>query len=127
MFPTPIRTPVLDHFAACAKSAEVLYFPPFTPQEILNFYQSNARSIPFIVRRPLEGIKKIENTGHFNVLIMDSGSGVLGRPMQRALTRLQGLSDFRFFLSETFRCEADNVVHMKRDELFLNYFSSMEK
>lgn len=125
MFPIPVPTLVLERFFTCAKSADVLYFPPFTPQEQLRYYGGVAKQVPFIVRGP----KTRRDVGHddrFKVLIMDSGSGVLGRPIQSALANMRGLSDFHFFLSEKFRYEADNVTFMKTDELFLDYFPHMD-
>ena len=56
------------------QKATRIYFPPFTPKEILKHYK-NAVSVPLIVRN--QRINQIKfNDENFKVLIIDSGSGL---------------------------------------------------
>jgi hypothetical protein len=43
---------VLDRWRIYAESADVLYFPPFTPRDILRCYRAKAVEVPFIVSGP---------------------------------------------------------------------------
>ena len=125
LFPVPISTDVLQRWRTFALAADALYFPPFTPSDILEAYRGKAVEVPFIVseRRNLLTCRR---QGRINVLIIDSGSGVLASSIRRAIERASELTGFHFFLSESFQQEGDNISFVPSDELFVDYIPSMD-
>lgn len=125
LYPPPVSTKVLDHFFRMAKLADVLYFPPFTPEEILNYYSANAKSVPLILRK---GIKHLEapKNGRFRVLIIDSGSGLLKDRIEQALNAVAEMDDFQFFVSSNFMREQENVSFIDANELMADYIGDMD-
>ncbi|MDA1086056.1 MAG: glycosyltransferase [Verrucomicrobia bacterium] len=125
LFPPVINDRVLEWFFACAEQAEVLYFPPFTPGEIMSHYAHKARRVPLIVRE-MRSVNNVQPNDRFKVLIMDSGSGLLAPHIYRALSRVHLLPDFQFYISSRFQCEADNVTNIDPNELFSDYIPHMD-
>lgn len=125
LYPPPVKSEVLGRFFDFASKAEVIYFPPFTPQEILRHYSRKAKNVPLIVgdHIPKQNVKK---QGKVNVLIMDSGSGVLHQQIKKALEQLHKLKDFHFFISDQFQISGENITAINKDEFFIDYISQMD-
>ena len=86
IYPRVITDHLFDYFTQAANNATKLYFPPFTPSEILKHYQSKAVEVPFIVKEDVEH-KQWPATDRLKVLIMDSGAGLMGMHIQQALNK----------------------------------------
>lgn len=125
LYPPALETAVLRYMMSLSSKASRLYFPPFTPREIVQHYRHNAVQVPLILRQQINH-KVTEGQGRFKVLIMDSGSGVLAAQIQHALGRLSALSDFLFFVSDKFRCEQGNLCFIPEDELMVDYIADMD-
>ncbi|PCJ89573.1 MAG: hypothetical protein COA57_01510 [Flavobacteriales bacterium] len=125
LYPTPVSDDVLNRFLAYAGQAEVLYFPPFTPKEILNHYKKKAVEVPLIVRKHVSQLKSA-NDNKFRVLIMDSGAGVLGKQIQKALAKVSDLKDFQFYISSAFDFDAENIRAINKNSLFMDYIPHMD-
>lgn len=125
LYPPAVHTDVIEHFMRMAGKATRLYFPPFTPEEILHHYKGKALEVPLILRSGIEH-KSIRHHDKFNVLIMDSGAGVLSEPIRKALASVSGLSEFQFFASEKFRTEQLNLTSIPADHLMVDYVSDMD-
>ncbi len=126
LFPPPLSEEVLSNFFALAKKFDILFFPPFTPPEILDFYNDNACEVPFIIDQNRSSNSKQLRSDAFKVLIIDSGAGVLSSHIQKALLQISKLSDFFFYASETFSSVASNIEFISKDELFIDYISGVD-
>jgi len=91
LYPPLIETSVLKYFLNASNQASKLYFPPFSPNEIIRYYGFKAVEVPLIVRRK-EGKKKISDS-RFKVLIIDSGASVLRSSIEKAYTQFEQLDD----------------------------------
>lgn len=125
LYPPVVPGEVMKRFFAQAKSADVLYFPPFTPEEILHYYRDNAIEVPLIVRTEFSH-KAPERNGKFRVLIMDSGAGVLRGSILKALNSVEELDDIQFFVSSTLQCANTNVCYLPEGELMVDYVRDMD-
>jgi uncharacterized protein (TIGR00661 family) len=125
LYPPAVHTDVIEHFMRMADRATRLYFPPFTPEEIIHHYQGKALEVPLILRSGIEH-KSIRHKDKFNVLIMDSGAGVLSEPIRKALKCVASLSEFHFFASEKFTTEQQNLTAIPADDLMVDYVSDMD-
>lgn len=125
LYPTPLKSEVMDRFFEYAFKSTAIYFPPFTPQEILGQYKSKAVQVPLIVGDHAHK-KNIRKENKLNVLIMDSGSGVLHSKIKAALMQLSNLHDFHFFISSQFDLQGDNISSISKDEFFIDYISQMD-
>ncbi len=124
IFPSPVCSRVLDRMYADAMLAEVLYFPPFTPSEILCHYASKAKIVPLIVRS-LREMPEIEANSRFKVLIMDSGSSVLSGSIEQAACSFADLPDFQFYISSKFNVRGANITPLDPSEIFSDYMPHM--
>ncbi len=125
LYPPPITTPVMRRFFTLAKSAKRLYFPPFTPEEILHYYRDNMREVPLILRAGARH-KQPEANGKFRVLILDSGAGILGGAISSALDSVKNLDDYQFFVSSSIQSENQNVRFIDKNELMVDYVKEMD-
>lgn len=125
IYPPPLSSQVLYRMMGHLEKASVLFFPPFTPQEILHHYRSNAVEVPLILRKEIDH-KVTGKSGSLKVLIVDSGAGVIGRSIEKALDAVQELDDMIFFVSEKFRCSNKNVQYIPADDLMVDYISDMD-
>ncbi len=123
--PPPLETAVLNRFYDFANKADVLFFPPFTPAEILKHYKKKIQQVPLIVRKRTNS-KKITDKNKFNVLLIDSGSGVLLKSIQKAISNLGALKDFHFYASSAFESKLENVTLIDKNELFIDYISQVD-
>tara|TARA_B110001452_G_scaffold114479_1_gene94966 strand:- start:674 stop:1777 length:1104 start_codon:yes stop_codon:yes gene_type:complete len=124
LYPPPISSKILSRFFSQSKDAKAIYFPFFTPQEILNYYK-NAVEVPLIVRS--NSLKKnVNSNGKFNVLIMDSGSGVLKESIESALRNISELDDIQFFVSRYSNSYLSNLTIISEDDLLVDYIGEMD-
>jgi len=125
LYPPPVPYPVLERFFTWAELASVLYFPPFTPQEILRHYKHKVKEVPLIVRKQ-RGNKEVAKDERIRIMIIDSGSGVLFPYIKKSIPALSNLKNCHFFLSSVFEAEGDNITLIDRNELFVDYISEMD-
>lgn len=125
LYPPPITTPVMTRFFTLAKSARRLYFPPFTPEEILHYYRGNMMEVPLILRSGARH-KHPEANGKFRVLILDSGAGILAGAIAQALQSVRELDDFQFFVSSSIQTQNKNVSFIDKNDLMVDYVKEMD-
>ena len=125
LYPPPIHTDVMRHFLRLASHATRLYFPPFTPEEIVRYHRGKAMQVPLILHHHIEH-KISDSNQRFKVLIMDSGAGVLGDSIRHALKSLSLLDDFLFFVSDRYAIEQENIRPIPSDELMVDYVADMD-
>jgi UDP-N-acetylglucosamine:LPS N-acetylglucosamine transferase len=108
-----------------AMLADVLFFPPYTPKEIIQFYGKKVVEVPLIVRHHTPIAKKLDkNKKH--VLFIDSGSGVNKIAMETIANHLHLFKNYQFYLPEKLNILADNITLIPESELLLDYISSMD-
>ena len=108
-----------------AGKATRLYFPPFTPEEIIHHYQGKALEVPLILHHKIE--HKVSNhRDKFKVLIMDSGAGVLSESIKKALYSVKSLDDYLFFVSDKFDTDQKNVRTIPSTDLMVDYVADMD-
>ncbi len=125
LYPPPLSTKVIYRFFEMAKMADVLYFPPFTPEEILHYYRDNARQVPLILRKEINH-KQVQRNGRFRVMIMDSGSGLLQPSIEKALDSVRDLNDFQFYVSSKMQRDQENISFIDANELMVDYIGDMD-
>ncbi len=124
LYPLPLKNEVLKRFFEYTELSQVLYFPPFTPQEILRHYKHKAKQIPFIVRKINFDSHRL--SGRIKILFIDSGSGVLKEVIQNALSQMCDLKEYEIYISELFEIESDNVIKITKDEFFIDYIGKVD-
>lgn len=125
LYPPPITTAVMTRFFTLAKSAKRLYFPPFTPEEILHYYRGNMLEVPLILRSGARH-KQPEANGKFRILILDSGAGILGGAIAQALHSVREMDDFQFFVSSSIQTPNKNVSFIDKNALMVDYVKEMD-
>jgi uncharacterized protein (TIGR00661 family) len=125
LYPPPVHTDVITHFMKMASQATRLYFPPFTPEEIIHHYKGRALEVPLILHHKIEH-KASEHKDKFKVLIMDSGAGVLSQSIRKALKTVKSLDDYLFFVSDKFSGDQSNVVTIPSSDLMVDYVADMD-
>ena len=125
MNPHVLSNKVLKRILNFADQAEVLFFPPFTPKEILNHYKGKVKEVPLIVRKSISEVN-LKEQNKFKILIMDSGTGLLSGQIRSALRKIHGLDDIRFYVSSAYQNEAGNITFIDKNTLFLDYIPQMD-
>jgi hypothetical protein len=125
MYPPPVSTNLIKFWMSCALDAKRLYFPPFTPEEIVRFYGPKALQVPLILHRGIER-KPLDESGKFKILIIDSGAGVLNDSIQSALTHVSELNDYIFYVSSRHFREQKNLRFIPETEMLADYVASMD-
>jgi uncharacterized protein (TIGR00661 family) len=125
LFPPPLSTKLVNRLFEQAKSAKKLYFPPFTPDEILSYYKATAKQVPLIIRSEINP-KSLPHADKIRVMIIDSGAGVLAESIYKSLGTLSELDDFHFFVSSKFKVELSNVSFIPAKELMVDYAHNMD-
>ena len=125
MYPIPINYSVLEQMQRHAKMADRDYFPPFTPEEILNFYGDKALQVPLIVSES-ENNNKLLPKDKMTVLVMDSGASVLSEHMNKALEQIATIDSIHFLIAEKYGLEANNVTTIPKEEFFSDYISQVD-
>ncbi|MDP2385494.1 MAG: glycosyltransferase [Bacteroidota bacterium] len=125
LYPLPLKQQVLNRFFEYAELSDVLYFPPFTPQEILKYYNKKAKQVPFIIRK-INAENIVSSGTKIKILFIDSGSGVLKTTIQKALMQIKDLKEYEIYISETFNVEAENVIKIRKNEFFIDYIGKVD-
>jgi uncharacterized protein (TIGR00661 family) len=119
IYPRVISDRLFQYFVSAANKATKLYFPPFTPQEILSHYKSKAVEVPFIVKKDVAH-KAWPITDRAKVLVMDSGAGLMGNNIKKALGNLDN-TDWCFGVQEVLNLEGDDYYNIPQDHLLIDY------
>lgn len=125
LYPLPVSSSTLHRMMERSQSATRLFFPPFTPPEILRNYRSNAVQVPLILKKDIDH-KVTSHTGKFKILIMDSGAGVIGKSIERALEGIGALNDLVFYVAGKFNSDFEHVVSIPADALMVDYVKDMD-
>ena len=125
LYPCPLKKDVMDRFVHFSRKAETLYFPLFTPKEIIDHHLDNGKEVPLIVRKHKINDRKIVSD-KFNVFIIDSGAGVLKESIEKAIKRVEPLKNFQFYVSSKFSRPFENITHIQENEIFSDYISQMD-
>ena len=126
LFPVPLSTAVLDRLHDFSARANSLYFPPFTPREILGRYHALAKQVPLVVRTHEAPLTPRMRSGRMKVLVIDSGSRLLREHMLRALRNCGELPDFHFFLPAGLEIDAPNVSAIPAGDLYIDHIPHMD-
>jgi uncharacterized protein (TIGR00661 family) len=125
LYPPPIHSEVMSYFLSLMNNATRLYFPPFTPRDIIQHHKDKALQVPFILNHQHEH-KVVRDEQRFNVLIIDSGAGVLERGIRRSLKALTLMDDFIFYVSENYTVSHANIRTIPSNELMVDYIVDMD-
>ena len=120
MYPPPVSYQVLEQMQQHAHMADAVFFPPFTPEEILNFYGDKAIEVPLIIRDPNSTSISVP-TDKFSVLIMDSGASVLSQHINKAVDQLCHIDSMHFLVAKKYGIEAENVTTIPKSDFFSDY------
>jgi uncharacterized protein (TIGR00661 family) len=123
LYPPVLKTSLIHHFISMAKKATKLYFPPFTPQEILDYYGPKAVQVPLIVRK--KDVEEMPGSNKLRILIIDSGASVLKQSIEKASKQFKHLSEFEFYLMRP-QVEADNVIMLEEGTLLADYIPNVD-
>lgn len=124
-YPPAINHDVIYKMMERAMLADVLFFPPYTPKEIIQYYGRKVVEVPLIVRHHIPIAKNLDkNKKH--VLLIDSGSGVNKIAMQTIASQLHLFENYQFYLPEKLNIIAKNITLIPESELLLDYISSMD-
>lgn len=125
LYPPVIHTDVVNHLMDMTEKATRIYFPPFTPEELLQYYKGRAVEVPLILKRGITS-KSVEGENRFKILVMDSGTGILSQIITKALKRVAHMSEFVFFISDKLDIEQENVRKIPSSELMVDYVAGMD-
>lgn len=127
LYPMPLEKGLLDRFTRFTRTADALFFPPFTPAEILKEYDEQVCQVPLVVRKHEASMPDGVESEKFKVMVIDSGSQVLREHMRTALQRVPALSDdFHFFVSAELDVPGENVTHIRSKELFIDHIPHVD-
>lgn len=127
LYPLPLHSDIIGRMQRYAMLAERLYFPPFTPAEILQFYHGKTKQVPLIVRPPSQSLPNLDTARNgFRVLIADSGSGVLEEYIRRCRRQLEHMADIDFFISDRYGPAGGNIHLIESKQLFVDYMPHMD-
>lgn len=120
LYPPPLSRKILRRFYHSAHKAKILFFPPFTPKEILTHYKKNAFEVPFIVRsQAIYRSWPIQSKG-LKILIMDSGAGLMKSKIINAF-RNKGLETDEFYFASPYQLEISNCYLIPTEHLLVDY------
>lgn len=125
LYPPSINSKVMNLFFDFASKASKIYFPLFTPVEIIRHY-SNAVEVPLIVREKKQDPILSLKTQKFNILIIDSGSNLLKQHIEKSIKNLVDLDDIQFFLPDNYNVKSKNISYIPKNQLMMDYIESMD-
>lgn len=125
MYPPPVSYQILEQMQRHAHMADAVFFPPFTPEEILTFYGDKAIEVPLIVRDPNSTTISVP-TDKFTVLIMDSGASVLSQHINKAVDQLGHIDSMHFLVAEKYAIKAENVTSIPKTDFFSDYIPQVD-
>lgn len=125
LYPPTVSGQTLNYFFEAAKSARTLFFPPFTPDEILNFYKKNAVQVPLIIRDKFDH-KQWKNGGNrVKILIMDSGAGLMKDAIVKALSDKR-LEKTNYYFATPYELTIENSFQISKNELLIDYVKNAD-
>jgi len=125
LYPPAVHTDVINHLLAMTEKATRIYFPPFTPEEIVHHYKGKAIEVPLILKQSIE--HKLSNGEKcFKILIMDSGTGILSEAILNALRRMEDFKEFLFFVNDKLNIAQENVRKIPAGDLMVDYVADMD-
>ena len=119
LYPRMMSDQLFQYFTQEAKKASALFFPPFTPPEILEFYRDNAKSVPFIIRKDIQH-REWSKRSSMNILIMDSGAGLMKPRIEEALSNVHSI-EATFGVLESVEVEGHNIFKIPQEHLLIDY------
>tara|TARA_Y100000385_G_scaffold205775_1_gene213227 strand:- start:2941 stop:4026 length:1086 start_codon:yes stop_codon:yes gene_type:complete len=125
LYPPSINSKVMNLFFNLADQASKIYFPLFTPVEIIKHYR-NSVEVPLIVREKKQRTILNLKTQELNILIIDSGSNLLKLHIEKSIKNLVDLNDIQFFLPNNYTIKAENISYIPRNQLMMDYIESMD-
>ena len=125
LYPSAIDQAVIKRFSNYIERADVLYFPYFTPDEILRHYAHKIKQVPLIINKS-NGTGRDTDNSAFKILLLDSGSGVMKSQIQQFLKNAGHLSDVKLYVSSGFHAYSDNVILLNRNDLFIDFIPQMD-
>ncbi|MBT5559682.1 MAG: hypothetical protein HOJ88_07295 [Proteobacteria bacterium] len=125
MYPPPVSYQVLQQMQRYAHLADAVFFPPFTPEEILRFYGGKAVQVPLIVGNPNAASIAIPK-GKFTVLIMDSGASILSQHIDKAVDQLSQINSMHFLVAEKHAINSSNVTVIPKTDFFSDYIPQVD-
>ncbi|MFT5111409.1 MAG: hypothetical protein ACI8P9_000729 [Parasphingorhabdus sp.] len=125
MYPPPVSYQVLQQMQNHAHLADVVFFPPFTPVEILRFYGQKAIQVPLIVRNPNRASITVPKD-KFTVLIMDSGASILSQHINKAVDQIADIDSMHFLVAEKYGINSSNVTTIPKADFFSDYIPQVD-
>ncbi|GAB5539196.1 MAG: hypothetical protein Salg2KO_12990 [Salibacteraceae bacterium] len=124
IYPRVLSDSLFKYFTEAANKANKLYFPPFTPNEILKFYASKAVEVPFIVKQDVRHKSWLE-TNRVKILVMDSGAGLMANSIRESREGLD-TSDWIFGVQEELGLKGDNFFNVPSGDLLIDYVQNAD-
>jgi uncharacterized protein (TIGR00661 family) len=124
-YPPVISQDLIMKWMRMAESADMLFFPPFTPKEITNHYRNNAVQVPLIVRKHRKEI--VANTPERkSVMLIDSGSAVNDIAIRELAVKLSHLEEYNFYLPKDPGFTAENIHVFQEGTFLLDHIGYMD-
>ena len=120
LYPNPVKPEVYEYFFKAAKKANILFFPPFTPKEILDHFKHNAVQVPLIVREDVKHKHWPETGGKKKILIMDSGAGLMKDSIMKAFMD-KGMENSDYFFATSYSFPISNSYTIPSSDLLIDY------
>lgn len=120
LYPPPLSRKVLRRFYSAAHKAKVLFFPPFTPPEILTHYKKNAMEIPFIIHSKSNRRLWPNSHGKIKILIMDSGAGLMKDRILKVFSN-QNLKNDEWVFASSYDLGIENAIKIPQNHLLVDY------
>ena len=119
IYPRVISDKLFRYFTEAANNATKLYFPPLTPSEILNHYANKSIQVPLIVKQDVSH-KLWPKTTRCKVLVMDSGAGLMGGNIQKALAD-NDLKEWCYGVQASLGLRGEQFFNIPDDHLLIDY------
>jgi uncharacterized protein (TIGR00661 family) len=119
LYPRVLQDDLYDYFVSNAKKAKRIFFPPFTPTEILAQYKKTAVEVPFIIRKDILH-RKWPKTDRLKILIMDSGAGLMANHIKLAMANMES-SEWMFGVQSTLDLTGEGFMSIPTDHLLIDY------
>jgi uncharacterized protein (TIGR00661 family) len=124
-YPPVISHDVINKMIARAFEADILFFPAFTPPEIISYYRKKVVEVPLIVRKQNPVFSEREGKLK-KVMFIDSGSGVNKLAMIEIVKQLPLLFSFQFFIGELLAIPGANITTIPKNDLLVDHIAAMD-
>ena len=127
LYPQVVDHKIIEYLQNNIMMADKLFFPPYTPKELVQNYHKHLMEVPLIVREKKPVQLNVEpKKNRKNILIIDSGSGVLSSYIQKSILQFTKLNDYHFFIAEKYSIKEENVTLIPSNALFTDYIAYMD-